>query len=174
MRSFRRFATRRPLPSSASRSTSSDSGGRRVPAERGLLVPGARGRIHHPGREQHARQRSAPSQGWAAADLDSRKTGVPLCLGAGSHTVRIARGTPGAWIDRFELRPAPASEPHGANRGADAGRADRLVRAGAGSGALSTAAVRSVAVPRKQKVEWGHEHRPLRPLARQRHVARVF
>ncbi|SPE31116.1 hypothetical protein SBA6_1390005 [Candidatus Sulfopaludibacter sp. SbA6] len=48
--------------------------------------------------------RDGPLRTWTVAKL-----GVPLCLGAGSHTVRIAGGTPGAWIDRFELTPAPAS-----------------------------------------------------------------
>jgi len=48
--------------------------------------------------------KDGPLGAWTVAKL-----GVPLYLGAGSHTVRIVGRTPGARIDRFELTPAAAS-----------------------------------------------------------------
>jgi len=50
--------------------------------------------------------KDGPLGSWTIAKL-----GVPLHLGAGSHTVRIVGRTPGARIDRFELAPAPARFP---------------------------------------------------------------
>ena len=65
--SFRDFVS----PAASATLPHRDSGGWRVPAERGLLVAGARGRLHGSGgREQHARPGAASFQGWAAKVLD--------------------------------------------------------------------------------------------------------
>ena len=45
--------------------------------------------------------KDGPLRTWTIENL-----GVPLYLGAGTHTVRIVSRTPGARIDRFELTPA--------------------------------------------------------------------
>ncbi|MGA3028680.1 MAG: hypothetical protein ABSF98_28375 [Bryobacteraceae bacterium] len=50
-----------------------------------------------------------PSKDGPLSHWTVEKLGVPLYLGAGSHTVRIVGRTPGARIDRFELAPAAMS-----------------------------------------------------------------